>query len=90
MIKYYCDRCGKYIVSGHINASVCVARTYRADLCENCSEEFDKLVLRFIKGSDEFRCDDCKYSDTDPTVEPCRECLEYSCALHYEEAKEDE
>ena len=50
-IKWYCDHCGKQIkpITDYVGEELGILVNEEVDLCTECVEEFDKIVLNFCK-----------------------------------------
>lgn len=91
MIKYYCDRCGRFISQPkHKEVDICIRGMLTVDLCDKCTEEFDKLAIRFVKGDSEVNCESCKHSEKDYIEEPCKSCVEFGSYINFERLDEEE
>lgn len=50
MIRRYCDKCGKKLLSSkdYSDVNLCVCGIYTVDLCQQCAETFDKMAVAFV------------------------------------------
>lgn len=91
MIKYYCDRCGRFIPQPkHKDVNICIRGILTVDLCDRCVEDYDKMTLRFVKSYKEnLSCFDCKYHNKTIVDEPCESCLECGGHINFEKCDEE-
>ena len=91
MIKYYCDRCGRFMPKPkHEEVNICISGILTVDLCDRCAEDYDKMAIHFVNGYKEtMSCFDCKYHNNLSGEEPCFSCLELGGYINFEKRDEE-